>query len=78
VAGLHREPIVDRVTFNARILETGTTSYRLRTSNDLQQTEERQPTAVRPPIVAKAVASVGQVHRALPSLTAAVSGCVSG
>jgi hypothetical protein len=24
--------IVDRVTFNAHILETGTTSYRLRTS----------------------------------------------
>jgi hypothetical protein len=25
-------PIVDRITFNAHILETGTDSYRLRTS----------------------------------------------
>ena len=32
--------IVDRVTFNAHILETGTTSYRLRTSKTTSRTKK--------------------------------------
>jgi len=32
--------IVDRVTFNAHILETGTQSYRLRTSKTTTRTRE--------------------------------------
>jgi DNA replication protein DnaC len=34
--------IVDRVTFNAHILETGTQSYRLRSQQDHQPTQAHQ------------------------------------
>ena len=40
--------IVDRVTFNAHILETGTQSYRLRTSKTTNSRKQGRPPG-RPP-----------------------------
>ena len=41
--------IVDRVTFNAHILETGTESYRLRTSKSAARGKTARPAAATAP-----------------------------
>jgi IstB-like ATP binding protein len=41
--------IVDRVTFNAHILETGTQSYRLRTSKSAARGKTARPAAATAP-----------------------------
>jgi integrase len=50
--------IVDRVTFNAHIIETGTQSYRLRTS----KTATRRKRVTRPRMGPKFVTTVGPNH----------------